>query len=320
MLTRYLTISERQEYLSSLDIPQFKFLDKETEAHWDSRVTAERTHYWTIVTQWLKREKDETEEDADVRTSEGVMLFESELGEILNPTKFSSASKFPSQPSPASRCESLRNDLATYFESRNSEDECKNNHAVSELKTLRAEADFGTMKAQLIREDLAKAWANGEWAKVGDARKGYTCQQTVGKRCNGVDRPVARLEVAGDLGAGASGSGLDAAFGRSEEAITSTSVWAIRQTFEVCVVSGGRGLLEAASSVTIAFDLDVPFWQDAEEAQLVDESTATWGDAATLVDCVSHDRCDCCICKASRRDSSWYRSSCRLGASEAKTN
>jgi len=89
--------------------------------------------------------------------------------------------------------------------------------------------------------------------------------------------------VAGDLGAGASGTGLNAAFGRRQEAITSTSVWAIRQAFEVCVVSGGRGLLEAAASVTVAFDLDVPFWQDAEEAQRVDQSTATWGDAAVLV-------------------------------------
>jgi NAD(P)H-dependent FMN reductase len=48
-------------------------------------------------------------------------------------------------------------------------------------------------------------------------------------------------------------------------------------------VSGGRGLLEAASAVVVAFDLDVPFRQDAEEAQGVDESATTWGHAACLV-------------------------------------
>jgi hypothetical protein len=49
-------------------------------------------------------------------------------------------------------------------------------------------------------------------------------------------------------------------------------------------VSGGRGLLEAAPAVVIAFDLDVPFWQDAEEPQGVDQSTTTWGNAACLVE------------------------------------
>jgi hypothetical protein len=48
-------------------------------------------------------------------------------------------------------------------------------------------------------------------------------------------------------------------------------------------VSGSRGLLEAAPAVVIAFHLDVPFRQDAEEAKGVDESAATWGDAACLV-------------------------------------
>lgn len=77
--------------------------------------------------------------------------------------------------------------------------------------------------------------------------------------CNGIDRPITRLEVVGDQGAGASGTGLNAALGRGQETVTSTSVRTIRKTLEVCVVSGGRGLLEAASAVIIAFDLDVPF-------------------------------------------------------------
>lgn len=84
------------------------------------------------------------------------------------------------------------------------------------------------------------------------------------------------------MGAGASGAGLNAAFGRRDEAVAGTSVRTICKALEVCVVSGGRGLLETASAVIIAFNLDVPFGQDAEKAQGVDESTATWGDAACL--------------------------------------
>ena len=103
-----------------------------------------------------------------------------------------------------------------------------------------------------------------------------------------VNCAVLRLQIVGDLGAGARGTGLNAALGGREEAVTCTSVWPICQTFEVGVVSGGQGLLEATSSAVIALDLDVPFRQDAEEAQRVDESTATWGDAAILVEYVSH--------------------------------
>ena len=103
-----------------------------------------------------------------------------------------------------------------------------------------------------------------------------------------VDGAVARLEIVGDLGAGARRTGLNAAFGRRDEAVTGASVRAVRQAFEVCVVSGGRGLLEAASPAVVPFDLDVPFRQDAEETQRVDESAAAWGDAACLVECVSH--------------------------------
>lgn len=90
------------------------------------------------------------------------------------------------------------------------------------------------------------------------------------------------------MGGGAGGTRLDAALGGRDEAVTGTSVWAVRQAFEIGVVSGGQSLLEAAFSAIIALDLDVPFRQDAEEAQRVDESTATWGDAACLVEYVSH--------------------------------
>ena len=103
-----------------------------------------------------------------------------------------------------------------------------------------------------------------------------------------VDGAVARLEIVGDLGAGARRTGLNAAFGRRDEAVAGASVRAVRQAFEVCVVSGGRGLLEAASPAVVPFDLDVPFRQDAEETQRVDQSAAAGGDAACLVGCVSY--------------------------------
>ena len=90
------------------------------------------------------------------------------------------------------------------------------------------------------------------------------------------------------MGGGAGWAGLNAALGGRDEAVTGTGVWTVSQAFEVGVVSGGQGLLEAASSAVVALDLDVPFRQDAEEAQRVDESAATWGDAACLVENVSH--------------------------------
>ena len=92
-----------------------------------------------------------------------------------------------------------------------------------------------------------------------DRSIGQGSRLRIRQSCNGIDRPITRLEVVGDLGAGASGTGLNAALGRGQETVTSTSVRTIRKTLEVCVVSGGRGLLEAASAVIIAFDLDVPF-------------------------------------------------------------
>ena len=97
---------------------------------------------------------------------------------------------------------------------------------------------------------------------VGGSRTCSTSQHSrlrIGQSCNGIDRAIARLKVVGDLGAGASGAGLNAAFGRRDEAVAGTSVRTICKALEVCVVSGGRGLLEAASAVIIAFDLDVPF-------------------------------------------------------------
>ena len=110
----------------------------------------------------------------------------------------------------------------------------------------------------------------------------------IGKGRNVVGRAVLGLEIVGDLGGGAGGAGLDAALGGRDEAVAGTGVWAVCQALEVCVVSGGQGLLEATSSAVVALDLNVPFRQDAEEAQRVDEGTAAWGDAACLVRCVSH--------------------------------
>ena len=147
-------------------------------------------------------------------------------------------------------------------------------------RSIRPQVSTGTISKPKVRN---VAWQQIRSLRIGSlagiSRVGSVHQRScvcIRKRCNVVDGAVARLEIVGDLGAGARRTGLNAAFGRRDEAVTGASVRAVRQAFEVCVVSGGRGLLEAASPAVVPFDLDVPFRQDAEETQRVDESAAAW--------------------------------------------